>query len=203
MSCVLVETFRVPCEDRHGPPASGKDKKELIGTDKDIAKGPREDEAVPRVPSPDKEITLCPIEEGRDPEESATDGFVCLTLCAVCKDSGGPWEETECPRVPCVGVERSEVPSTDREVSKCLWEVRKGLTLAWADMESPRIPSSDTTCPGVAADILHAPGEDEYLGVSQGDVKGLTEPRAFREIFGDPWTNFIAPVIFWAWWVSL
>lgn len=101
--------------------------------------------------------------------------------------------------MPCIGVERPTVPSTHREGSKRHWEEWKGLKFAWEYMESSRGPSSDTTCPLVAVEDLHA--GDEYPGDSQGDSKGFRDPCAVREILGDPGAEFKVSTIFLACWL--
>ena len=104
--------------------------------------------------------------------------------------------------MPGIGVERPKVPSTDREGFKRHWEEWKGLKFAWADMESSRGPSSDTTCPLVAVKVLHTPGiDDEYLGDSWGVSKGSTDACAVREILGNPGSDFKVSTVFLACWL--
>lgn len=80
------------------------------------------------------------------------------TLCGEFKDSFGPWNGVEGPSV---GLKGSKVPSVEREQSKRLREESKRQSLA--DIESCRGETSDTTCPGVAAEVFCAPGaDDEY-----------------------------------------
>lgn len=126
-----------------------------------------------------------PLEECIDSEESEADGYVCWTLCGDFTDSFGRWYEIEGPSL---GLERSKVPSVEREQSKRLREENKGQS--WADIESSRSESSDTTCPGVAAEVFCAPGaDDEYPRVPWESGKGSTEPCAVGEILRDPWSE--------------
>ena len=56
-----------------------------------------------------------PLEECIDPEESEANGCVCWTVCGEFKDLFDPWHEVEGPSV---GLERSKVPSEEREAKK-------------------------------------------------------------------------------------